>query len=86
MLRDTEINNFKNLYSQTLLHTDDIGRSMMNTARYVADFREAQAVCIYKVENDNMLRVMGYCGAYPPMTNASLKGFVKPKSFVTICN
>ncbi len=79
MRREAEIKNFMNIYSQTVQNSDDIGRSMMNTARYVADLCEAQAVCIYKVENDNTLRVMGYCGAYPPMTNASLKGFVKPK-------
>lgn len=76
--REAETKNFLNIFSQSIRDTDDIGRSMMATARYVADLCEAQAVCIYKVEEDT-LKVLGFCGAYPPMTKISFSGLVKPK-------
>lgn len=84
--REAETKNFLNIFSQNIRDTDDIGRSMMATARYVADLCEAQAVCIYKADQETdhhrtvtVLKVLGFCGAYPPMTRLNYSGIVKPK-------
>lgn len=79
MHREADIKNFLNIFSQNIKDLDDVDRAMMLVARHVADLCDAQAVCIYKLEEDQHLRMQGYCGAYPPMLRMSLSGIVKPK-------
>jgi sigma-B regulation protein RsbU (phosphoserine phosphatase) len=61
----SEINNFLNMFSQTLKLEESVD-SMNMTARYVADLVEAQAVCIF-IRDGDFFRATGICGAFPPL-------------------
>jgi serine phosphatase RsbU (regulator of sigma subunit)/putative methionine-R-sulfoxide reductase with GAF domain len=59
-----EIENFLNLFSQSLERVEILQDSMNTTARYVADLVEAESICIFEVENEELV-ASGLCGLFP---------------------
>jgi phosphoserine phosphatase RsbU/P len=64
MHQRNEIENFLNLFSQSLERVEILQDSMNTTARYVADLVEAESICIFECEN-NELVASGLCGLFP---------------------
>ncbi|MBE6369335.1 MAG: GAF domain-containing protein [Lentisphaerae bacterium] len=61
--QQTEIDHFLDLFSRSLRSNDKLSDSMDQAAEHIAELIVAQAVCIYRVDNDRLL-VAGVSGAY----------------------
>jgi len=62
--QQTEIDHFLDLFSRSLRSNDEISDSMHQAAEHIAELIMAEAVCIYRVD-DNRLIVSGVSGRYP---------------------
>jgi len=61
--QQTEIDHFLDLFSRSLRSNDKLSDSMYQAAKHIAEMIMAEAVCIYRVE-DNILWVAGVHGPY----------------------
>ena len=59
-----EIDHFLELFSRSLRSADELSDTMHQAAEHIAELLLAEAVCIYRLENDH-LYVSGVSGCYP---------------------
>ena len=75
-----ETTRFMDIFARNIRTTEEIENWMNVTARYVGDLVEAQAVCVFTLD-DGYLRAAGVFGAFPPLSNRRAGDYVltKPK-------
>jgi len=75
-----ETTRFMDIFARNIRTTEEIENWMNVTARYVGDLVEAQAVCVFTLD-DGFLRAAGVFGAFPPLSNRRAGDYVltKPK-------
>ena len=61
--QQTEIDHFLDLFSRSLRSNDELSDSMHQAAKHIAELIMADAVCIYRLENDHLM-VSGVSGRY----------------------
>ena len=59
--QQTEIDHFLDLFSRSLRSNDELSDSMHQAAKHIAELIMADAVCIYRLENDHLM-VSGVSG------------------------
>lgn len=77
--KKAELSNFMDLFSRNLRSVEEISEAMNLTARYVTDFINAKAVCIFVLEDDNYLHPTGIAGPFPPLHKSQDYVLTKPR-------
>ena len=66
-LKINQLNNFMNFFSESITKTENFHEVYSSIAQQIANITEAKNICIYELQNDDVLIPVGYTKTFPPL-------------------